>query len=549
MSLRLITTLWSFLLALCLSGCHDGGSSVDQAARDGILLIGNNSEPQSIDPHLATAVSDGRIIGTLLEGLVRPDPKDVTQVHPAVAESWSCDDEARVWQFQLRESARWSDGKPVRAEDFVYAYQRLLHPEFGGKYAQMLYPIEGAQAYNQGSADWNSVGVRALSDNKLEIRLVGPTPHLLELLLHYTWFPIPAHHVEKYGGMLDRKNSWTRVENWVGNGAYVLREHRYNHFLEVAASPQYWRAAELRNKGIRFLPIVNGFTETRMFFDGKLHITNNVPPEMISYAKKQGGEQFVQSPYYSCVFYRLNTKRAPLTDLRVRKALSLAIDRDALVNQVVRGAGEVTMGFTPRSEGFAPSLPTLPAAQQAREQLARQLLKEAGFPEGEGFPTIELMTSSREVQRIMAETIQAFWKETLGIQAEIRVYEWTAYKAAQQNGDYQVSSSSWSGDFLDPSNFVELWRSGGGNNNTGWASPAYDAELQAAQRSVSRASRMQHLENAEEIMLAEQPVIPLYWGHRTYLVSPMVRGFYPCLLEIQPLDAVELLAHEKEVAP
>ncbi len=518
---------------------------MQRAAQQGILIVGNNSEPQSLDPHLATAVSDGRIISTLLEGLVRPDPVDVTQVHPAVAESWSYDADARVWRFQLRENARWSDGRPVRAEDFVYAYQRLLHPSFGGKYAQMLYPIAGAAEFNQGKADWSQVGVKALAPRTLEIRLVGPTPHLLELLLHYTWFPIPSHHVEAHGGMLERRNTWTRVENWVGNGAYLLREHRFNHFLEVAASPHYWRAADVRNRGVRFLPIVNGFTETRMFFDGKLHITNNVPPEMIAYAKERGGDQFIQSPYYSCTFYRLNTQSPPLNDERVRRALSLAIDRDTLVSRVVRGAGEATQGFTPPSTGFSPSLPELPSTQAEREQLARQLLRDAGYAvagdsKGKKFPLIELMTSSREVQRIMAETIQSFWLQVLGIQAEIRVYEWTAYKAAQQNGDYQVSSSSWSGDFLDPSNFVELWRSGGGNNNTGWASPAYDAQLLAAQRSVSREQRMSSLEDAEHLMLQQQPIIPLYWGHRTYLVSPLVRGFHTCLMEMQPFDAVEL---------
>ncbi len=547
MCLRFFATLVGMILMLCVSGCQDTGSSADVAARHGILLMGNNSEPQSLDPHLATAVSDGRIISTLLEGLVRPDSEDITKVHPAVAESWSHDENAQVWCFTLRESARWSDGRAVLAADFVYAFQRLLHPEFAGKYAQMLYPIKGAQQYNQGNLEWDCVGVKALSDRELEIQLVGPTPHLLELLLHYTWFPIPSHSVEKHGGMLDRKNTWTRPENWIGNGAYILKEHRFNHYLEVSASPQYWRHAEVKNKGVRFLPIVNGFTETRMFFDGKLHITNNVPPEMISYARQRGGEQFVQSPYYSSVFYRLNTNRRPLNDVRVRRALSLAIDREALVNRVVRGAGEVSMSFTPLSVGFAPTPPSLPAAQEQREQLARDLLKEAGYSGGQGFPTIELMTSSREVQRIMAETIQAFWKQVLGVQAEIRVYEWTAYKAAQQNGDYEVSSSSWSGDFLDPSNFVELWRSNGGNNNTGWSSQAYDDELLAAQRSISRDERMTHLERAESLMLEQQPIIPLYWGHRTYLVSPHVRGFYPCLLEMQPLDAIELVSDEKEV--
>ncbi len=505
------------------------------------MLIGNNAEPLSIDPHKATAVSDGRIISTLLEGLVRPDAKDATIMLPAVAESWTHNEDASQWIFTLRPDALWSDGRPVLASDFEYAYKRLLHPKFGGKYSGMLYPIAGAEAFNKGTVDWDKVGVKVLDERHLQLTLTGPTPNLLQLMLHYTWFPVPAHAVEAHGGMLDRRSLWASPANWVGNGAYVLKEHRYNDYLEVSPAPTYWRKAEVKNKGIRFYPIVNGYTETRMFLDGKLHISNNVPPEMIAYAKKAAPEAYQQSPYYCTIFYRINTQRPALNDLRVRQALSLAIDRDNLVEKVVRGAGQATATFVPPSTGYELDAPTLPATQEARLKLARQLLAEAGYPDGTNFPTLELTTTSREVQRIMGECIQAFWQQNLGIRVQIQVKEWTAYKAAQQNGEYDFSSSAWSGDFLDPSNFVELWVSGGGNNSTGWASPEFDREIQLARESKDANTRLQHLATAERIMLDAQPIIPLYWSERCYFVSPMVKGFYPSILETQPLDAVELL--------
>ena len=537
---HLALILLPILSLLLLISCSEQESSAQKAARDGILLIGNNSEPQSLDPHKATAIADGRIISSLFEGLVRPSPEQSSIMLPGVAQSWQHNEDASIWTFNLRPEARWSDGRPVTASDFAYAYRRLLHPEFGGKYAEMLYPLKGAASYNQGHAPWEQVGVKVIDSQTLQLSTDGPCPHLLQLMLHHIWYPLPAHVVEAHGGMLDRRSRWTDVDNWVSNGAYTLKEHRYNNFLEVAASPSYWRKQQLRNRGIRFLPIVNGFTETRMFFDGKLHISNNVPPEMISYARAQGGSQFKQTPYYNCIFYRINCTSPPLNDLRVRRALSLAINRDALVNKVVRGAGRVTNSFTPPSSGYHVETPKQPATQAEREELARELLAEAGYPDGKDFPSLEIMSSSREVQRIMAESVQAFWLKALGIRVDIRSYEWTAYKAAQQNRDYQISSSAWSGDFLDPATFVELWRSGGGNNNTGWGDPELDAALNAARRSQQRETRMSQLAQAEQIMLRAQPIIPLYWSERCYLVSPMVSGLYPSPMESQPLDAVKL---------
>ena len=525
--------LLTVLLALAVAACGDGRSSAGRAAEQGIVIVGNNQEPQSLDPHMATAVADGKIICAMLEGLMPAE-------HPGMAETWEHNADASVWTFHLRD-AQWSDGRPVTAQDFAYAYRRLLHPDFGGKYAEMLYPIRNAEAFNRGQVKWEDVGVEAVDARTLRLTLEGPTPHLPKLVQHYTWFPIPAHAVEAHGGMLDRRSLWTREGNWVGNGAYVLHAHRFNDYLEVRANPRYWRAAEVRNRGIRFMPIVNGYTETRMFFDGKLHITNNVPPELIAMAKGRAGDQYCQDPYYCAIFYRLNTTRPPLDNPLVRRALYLAIDRDSLVNDVVRGAGTPAYTFTPPGAGYSlPQPADADLTEQQREQAARDLLAQAGFPGGKGFPNLEIMTTSRDVQRVMAETVQSMWEKTLGIHVEIRSCEWTAYKAAQQNMEYDISSSSWSGDYLDPATFVELWRTGGGNNCTGWGNAACDAALAEARAATSEDARTDALQRAESTMLQELPIIPLYWSSRTYLKSADVRGWVPRLLDDHPLDAVEV---------
>lgn len=537
---RFVRVVFGVQLGL-LVACGERETSAEIAARQGILLLGNNTEIQSLDPHKAAAVADGKVISSLLEGLVRPDASDSGSVLPGMAETWESSADARTWVFHLR-AAQWSDGHPVTSHDFAYAYHRLLHPKFGGRYAEMLYPLRGARAFHRGEVNWERVGVRTPDARTLVLELEAPEPQLLRRLLHFTWYPLPAHQVEKMGGMLERSSLWSRVRNWVGNGAYVPREHRLNDYLCVLPNSLYWRAREVRNRGIRFLPIVNGYTETRMYFGGKLHISNNVPPEMLDYARRRAPREFCRDAYYCTIFYRLNTARTPLNDVRVRRALSLAVDRELLVQRVVRGAGKVAWGFTPPTSDYAGAVDeeVQPMSQTQREELARDLLTQAGFPKGRGFPTLQIMTTSRDVQRVMAESIQAMWARVLGVRVEIRACEWAAYKAAQQNGEYDISSCSWSGDFLDPATFVELWQTGAGNNCTGWGSPACDAQLAAARQAADPQQRLAHLAAAEREVLRACPVIPLYWSERTYMKSPCVSGWHPLLLDNHPLDAVEV---------
>lgn len=606
-----------FCVMLLISGC-DTRTSVERARGDGILIVGNNTEPQSFDPHIATSVSDFKIINAVMEGLLRGDSGDDSAFHPAVAESWTHSPEADVWRFSLRKDAVWSDGTPLTAHDFVYAYHRLLHPEFGGRYADMLYPLKNAEKYNRNrrslvlcgpgsrfaaecglgaglleKVDWERldgmnaaeldalrqdvslmawpdgmpeegarrmaarlledarsghpdlweearVGVRAVDDHILELEMRSPMPQLPLMLLHCTWFPVPRHAVEARGGMLSRAGAWTRPGAAVGNGPFVMAEHRFNDYVEVRRNPRYRNAASVRLNGVRFLPTVNGFTETRMFFNGKIHVTNNVPPEMTAYARERGGADFCQDDYYVTIFYRLNTRHGPLRDARVRRALSLAVDREALVRDVVCGGGQPCFGFTPDGAGYR-----TPHGVGFDPEKARALLAEAGFPGGAGFPRLELMTTSREVQKTMAEAIQGMWKKHLGIHVDIRSCEWTAYKFAQNSMQYDFSSSSWSGDYLDPSSFLDLWSASSGNNNTGWFHPEYERLLAESRATGDQEKRMALLARAEELMLSESPVIPLYWAKRSYLKRPEVRGWRPLLLDNHLFEDISLDAPEE----
>ena len=614
-----------------LSACRDE-SSVDEANRQGMLILGNNSEPQSFDPHIATSVADFKIINAVMEGLLRGDASDDQVVHPGVAKRWQSNERGDVWVFHLREDAVWSDGSPLTSADFEYAYHRLLHPKFGGRYADMLYCLANAEAYNKDArgyilcgpdsgfpvpwerirdANWDGTSVGGASGQDLELmkkglnrlnvdelervfkqpsllswpascglgeqklilkcmlddaragrpdlwklarvgivcpdartvclRLREPVPMLPLLLLHCTWFPVPAHAIESCGGMLDRSGKWTRPGHAVNNGPFVMFAHRFNHYVEVRKNPRYHGALSVQLEAIRFLPIVNGFTETRMYFDGKLHVTNNVPPEMIAFAKNKAPRELCLEAYYATIFYRVNVTRPPLNDSRVRRALSLALDRRALVDEVAAGGGNPCYGFTPPGAGY-----DTPRGVEFNPELARQLLAEAGYPGGKGFPRIEVMTTSREVQKIMAEAIQAMWKKHLAIDVSIRSCEWTAYKFAQNTMDYDLCSSSWSGDYLDPATFLDLWQSDNGNNNTGWNMPQYDETMAAAHASGSVSSRLDLMKKAEGMMLKEAPIIPLYWAARCYLKRPEVSAWYPLLLDNHILERVSLHEQTKE---
>ncbi len=620
-----LSMLLLIALPLLCGGCRDG-SSVDEANRKGMLILGNNAEPQSFDPHIATSVADSKIINAVMEGLLRGDSADDSKYHAGVAASWDSNESADSWVFHLRKDAVWSDGAPLTSADFDYAYHRLLHPKFGGRYADMLYPLKNAEAYNKdrrgeilcgpdsgfpvdwqriAGVNWDGVksesgsspdaelarkGLNRMSVEELErviadasliawpadcsaadrravlecmladaragrpdlwdkarvgiscpdaqtlrLDLRAPMPMLPLLLLHNTWFPVPSHALEARGGMLDRTGAWTRPGSAVGNGPFVMAEHRFNDYVEVRKNPRYHDAAEVKLNAVRFLPIVNGFTETRMYFDGKLHVSNNVPAEMTTYAASKGGNQFRQEDYYTTIFYRLNVTRPPLNDARVRKALSMALNRDALVSDVAGGAGKSCSGFTPPGAGYA-----TPTGVRYAPDEARRLLAEAGYPGGRGFPRIELMTTSREVQKTMAEAIQAMWKSQLGIEVDIRSCEWTAYKFAQNTMNYDICSSSWSGDYLDPASFLDLWTRDSGNNNTGWTADEYDSMMRRAHGAGEMKERADWMQKAEALMLDNAPVIPLYWSRRCYLKRPEVQGWYPLLLDNHILEDISL---------
>ena len=518
---------------------------VEVATRKGIFLVGNGSEPKTLDPHLATGQPEHEIFIALFEGLVAP------AVHPdedapGVASSWEQKDYT-VWTFHLRPEAKWSDGVPLTSADFVWSFQRMLEPALAGEYASMLYPIKNAEEYNKGKIkDFSQVGVEAPDAHTLRLTLVGPTPYLPGMLKHYSWFPVPRHVIERFGKMTDRDTHWTDDANMVSNGPFKLRERRFTHSISVERNPYYWDAQNVKLNGIRFYPIASDNTEERSFADGQLHLTLTMPLAKIPVYEQAHSPAFHHDPLLSVYFYRVNVTNKlpdgrphPLTDKRVRKALALAVDRDSLINNVLQGGQKPAVGFVPYPDSIG--YPNAPKVMRFDPNEARKLLAEAGFPDGQGFPTFEILINTSEGHKTIAETLQEMWRKELHIPVKIHNQDWGVYLQNQMDLKYDVCRAGWVGDYLDPSTFLQIWKTGDGNNETGWSNARYDQLYDASTKEADPKKRMEELGEAESILLDELPIIPIYWYTHDYLLSPEVKNWHHSVLEQRSYKSLELV--------
>lgn len=534
---RSLRTLGLAVLCVSLAACGSREREGDVAARSGILLLGNGSEPKTLDPHLATGVPESDIIRALLEGLVNHHPTNDLLPEPGAAESWESNADFTVWTFKLRADGKWSNGDPVKASDFVYSWQRILSPALGSEYAESLYVISNSEAFHQGGLkDFSQVGVKALDDLTLQVTLKGSTPHFLSMLKHSSFYPVNPAVVEKHGGMTDRQSGWSTMANFVGNGPFKLKEWVTNQIIKTEKNPAYWDAANVRLNEIHFFPIDNVKTEETAYQGGRLHVTSTLSPDKIASFRRSNPGELKIEPYLGTYFYRINVTRAPFNDVRVREALNLAVDRKLLVERVTQGGQAPATGYVPQGlEGYATA--TTLSFDPVR---ARALLAEAGFPGGKGFPKKEILINTSESHRKIAEAIQAMWREHLGIEIGIYNQEWKVYLDSQSKLDFDVSRAGWIGDYAYPMTFLDMFTTGNGNNDTGWANPAYDGLIRQAQRAASEQSRMDLMAQAEAVLLKDLPIIPIYWYTKVHLRDPRVKGWGPSLLGKQPYKHMSL---------
>lgn len=510
--------IYFFLVALA-AGCSASKPSPTQTVQQTIRYnIG--AEPATLDPALSTGVTEQTLENALLEGLVRMDRDG--KPSPGVAKSWEVSEDGRTYTFNLREST-WTDGEPLTAEDFVYSWRRVLEPETASPYAYQLYYLVNGEAYNAGKVkDPAEVGVRAEGKDKLIVTLTEPVPYFLSLTAFPTLFPVNKKAVAQDGA------GWAQnPASYTGNGPFKLTAWEHNKQFILEKNERYWDQASVKLQSLAVTLVDDSNTELAMFESGQIDIAETPPyREMERLAKSN---LLKLSPDLSNEFYMFNTNLPPLDDVRVRQALSLAIDREALVSKVTMGGEKAAYAFVPPGvNGPAPGREfrsldeKLIAGFNPAE--ARKLLAEAGFPTGRGFPRVKLLLSNNQNHRPVAEAITGMWKETLGIEAEIIEQEYKVYFGTLDERDYQIARVGWNADYNDPMTFLDLWETNGPNNQADWSSQEYDRLLKEARAARDPGARMDALLRAERILMDEQPVMPVYYYTNPYLEKDNIQG-------------------------
>ena len=519
-------------LALLL-GCI-GAVSLFAAGAPKILHVGLGVEPQDLDAHLVSGIAEGRVLRALNEGLVQVDGD--MKIVPALARAWDVSPDGLTYTFHLRPDAKWSHGRAVTAHDFVHSYRRALTAATAAQYPENFYPVAGAEDFHRGKlTDFGQVGVRARDDHTLELKLRAPSTYMLYYLTKTEFGPVPLDVIEKHGPAAGPGNRWTRPENFVGNGPFALKSWRNGQKLVVARSPNYWDRARVKLDEIHFHPVDNPNVEERMFRTGQLHLTQAVPLSKISTYRRDLPAALRIDPYGGLYYFLFNVKRAPFTDVRVRRAFALAIERERLVQQVTL-AGE-----TPAYHAVPAGLQgyTGTHAFKADVATAQRLLAEAGFPGGRGLPPIELLYNTSENHRAIVEAIQQMWRRHLGAEVTLANQEWKVYlDAINKTHAFQVARAGWV--TAEPHDHLERWSTGHNSNYAQWSNAEYDRLLREAIAAPTTTARYEVYQRMEQILNDEMPIAPIYFYTLPRLISPKVTGFRTLLDDMFPWQEVDL---------
>ena len=522
---RLLSAVFCLLATVLgfTAGCKKRETPVERGNREGIFHLSIGSEPSDLDPHTVTGLGDAKLIQALFDPLVSFEPGTLAPV-PALAERWEISPDGLTYTFHLRADAKWSDGSVLTAQDCVDSWRRILTPTLAADYAYFLYLIRGAEAYHQGrTTDFSTVGAVARDARTLVATLTHPAPYFLQILLNSCWRPVNVHAIAAAGDPYRRGNPWTRPGRLLSSGPFVLKEWTTQQRVVVEKSPTYYDRDRVRLNAVHFYPTDSIDAEERAYRAGQLHATWSLPLSKVLPAQRENNPALRIDRNMETYFFRLNVRKAPLNDVRVRRALALAVDRDTIAGKILPGGRAPAPTFVPPLlKGYTP-----PARQAYDLAAARQLLAEAGHAGGAGLPPIEILYNNSEILRLVAEAIQQMWHRDLGIEVRLVNQEYKSVFASRRAGDYQVLLGSWTADYLDATTFLDLWRSDSGNNHTGWSDPAYDALSNRANTIADPAARATVLAQAEALVLDAAPIIPLYFNTHVYLLHPAVQGWHP----------------------
>jgi len=558
--MKKIIYVLSLLIMLLFTACggnekekeNSGEAAAVEKQAEQVLRFNLDADPPSIDPQLNTDSSGAMVINNTFEGLMRNDASGKPQ--PAVAGSVEVSEDKTVYTFHLRKDVRWSDGKAVTAEDFKYAWLRGLNPQVASEYAYQLYYIKGGQDYFKGDGKRENVGIEVVDDYTLRVVLEAPTPYFLNLVTFFTYMPVRKDIVEQ------KPEGWAKDPKLtISNGPFIVSEYKMNDKIILTLNENYWNRENIKLKKMVLTMIIEGSTVLTAYDNNEIDVISGQVPVQEIPKRQMEDSTFKTLPYLGTYYYLFNVDRAPTNDINVRKALSLAIDREAIVNQITKAGQMPATGFVPdglidsKGNDFRATAGDYGMSTTANIELAREYLAKAGYPNGQGMPPVELMYNTSESHKAIAEAIQDMWKKNLGIDVTLANQEWAVFKSTRSMGNFQVMRSVWLGDYNDPMTFLDMWTSYSGNNNAQWRATEDGkfpenkkfTRLIEESKLVSGTARDEKLYAAEKIMMDQAIIAPLYYYTGVVMIKDKVKNWERDILGTWYFGNAEIMAESK----
>ncbi|WP_270221002.1 oligopeptide ABC transporter substrate-binding protein OppA [Kosakonia cowanii] len=511
------------ILAALISGNAAFAADVPagvQLAEKQTLVRNNGAEVQSLDPHKIEGVPESNVSRDLFEGLLISD----VEGHPTagVAEKWENKD-FKVWTFHLRKNAKWSDGTPVTAHDFVYSWQRLADPKTASPYASYLQygHIANIDDVIAGKKPTSELGVKAIDDNTFEVTLSEPVPYFYKLLVHPSVSAVPKAAIEKFG------DKWTQPANIVTNGAYKLKDWVVNERIVLERNTNYWDNDKTVINQVTYLPISAEVTDVNRYRSGEIDMTyNNMPIELFQKLKKEIPKEVHVDPYLCTYYYEINNQKAPFTDVRVRTALKLALDRDIIVNKVKNQGDLPAYSYTPPyTDGAKLTEPAwFKMTQEQRNAEAKKLLAEAGYTADKPL-SFSLLYNTSDLHKKLAIAVASIWKKNLGANVKLENQEWKTFLDTRHQGTFDVARAGWCADYNEPTSFLNTMLSDSSNNTAHYKSPAFDKLIGDTLKVTDEAQRAELYSKAEQQLDKDSAIVPVYYYVNARLVKPWVGGY------------------------
>lgn len=530
--LVLLTLVLAFgtVLAACGSDNSNDSSQGDGSSTptEQVLRINLSAEPPTFDPALAQDSQTNTVLKTMYEGLVRMDSEG--NEIAGVAEDWEISEDGLIYEFKLREDAKWSNGDAVTANDFVFAWKRVLDPATSPAppYSYQLYYISGAEEYNTGEiTDFSKVGIKAVDEHTLKVTLKNPTPYFLGLTSFYTYYPVHQS--------VEGNDKWaTNKDSMITNGAFTLTQWTTGQKIEVTKNEQYWDKDNIKLSKIDMSLTPSGATELSSYRSGELDYAGapngEIPTDQIPGVSKELPEEFHSTGIASTYYYMFNTTAEPFQNAKIRKAFAMALTRQSIVDNVTLGGQIPAYGFVPpgikgESAQFREEVKDAEYFQENADE-AKKLLEEGMKEEGyTTLPKITLIYNSSEAHQKLAVAAANMWKTVLGVEVATQNQEWGVFLETRNNLNYQISRAGWSADYNDPMTFMDIWTTGNGNNDSGYANPEYDALIEKAAEEKDLAKRNEYFAQAEKILIQDDMVIaPVYYYTNVSLTKPNLKG-------------------------